>query len=71
MYLIKAVFRHEDGTARFTIYDEVQFTSREVAGEWLDGEYGEQLAQVATIESKSEPELAGCWFEDLIIEESN
>lgn len=71
MFYIKAIFRHEDGRARYTIYDEVQFSTREVAGEWLDGEYGEQLAQASTIDSKNDPELAGCWFEDLIIEEMN
>jgi len=71
MFYIKAIFRHEDGSAQYTIYDEVQFSTREVASEWLDGEYGEQLAQVATLDSKSDPELAGCWFEDLIIEEMN
>lgn len=65
-YGIRAVFIHaEEGDFRFTNYPEKLFDSKEEAEEAICGEYGDMLAQAATIDSENEEDLKGYSYVDL------
>jgi len=69
MYCLVAVFKHETKKDQFTIYDEVQFTDIGIADDFLDGEYGEFVSNMATIDCKTAPELDGYWLDDVTVRE--
>jgi hypothetical protein len=64
-YGIKAVFTCEGKEDRFTYYAEQIFNSEEEALEAINDNYGEELAQAATIDSEIESDLIGYLYEDL------
>jgi hypothetical protein len=66
-YGIAAVFVHNEDVEKqtFTYYDEYKFKTLEEAVTAINDEYGEVLAQAATLDTKYEEELQGYYFSDL------
>ena len=66
-YALAAVFTsNEDSTKEtFTYYEERLFPTLEEAENAINDTYGEELAQLATIDSQNEPDLQGFYFSDL------
>jgi len=69
MFYITAVFTDGTGAEKYTEYREVLFATNEIAEEWLNGSYGEQLSQASDIDTQIDPELKDFWFDDLVVEE--
>ena len=63
-WAIKAVFYNEEGEENFTFYEEKTFYTKQRALRAINGTYGEQLAQDATIDCKNEEDLRGFWLDD-------
>ena len=65
-YAMKAVFapnvETKEGRSKYTLYPEKLFNTYDEAEEALDGEYGDTLAQAATIDSENEEDLKGYYF---------
>ena len=66
-WAIKAVFENEGGQLNFTYYEEKTFFTKRGAISALKGQYGELLAQDATLDCEIEEDLAGFWLDDLTI----
>lgn len=66
-WAIKAVFENEGGEQDFTYYEEKKFLTKRGAIRALNSQYGELLAQAATLDTEIEEELAGFWLDDLTI----
>lgn len=66
-YALAAVFTsNEDSTKEtFTYYEEKLFSTLEEAESAINDTYGEELAQLATIDSQNESDLQGFYFSDL------
>ena len=67
MYALKARFvsNWDDVDVKCTYYPEVQFKTMSEALEALIGDYGDSLAQSATIDSENEDDLVGYYFDDI------
>jgi hypothetical protein len=63
-WAIKAVFYNEAGEENFTYYEEKTYSTKQGALRALNGTYGEQLAQDATIDCKNDEDLRGFWLDD-------
>ena len=68
-WAIKAVFCNEAGEQNFTYYEEKTYLTRGGAMKAINGNYGEELAEAATIDSKNEEDLQGFWLDDLNVYE--
>ena len=66
-WAIKAVFENEKGEENFTYYEEKTFFTKRGAIRAINGNYGEQLAQAASIDCEIEEDLQGFWLDDLDI----
>jgi len=66
-YALAAVFTSDEDSTKetFTYYEEKLFDTLEEAEEAINDAYGEELAQLATIDSQNEPDLVGFHFSDL------
>ena len=64
-YAIRAVFTCEGKEDKYTNYSEQIFNSEEEALVAINDNYGEQLAQDATIDGENEADLIGYLYEDL------
>jgi hypothetical protein len=64
-YGIRAVFTCEGKEDKYTNYSEQIFNSEEEALKAINDNYGEQLAQDATIDGENEEDLIGYLYEDL------
>ena len=66
MYAIRAVFKHEDNdTTNYTYYDTYEFDTEQDALDAINGELGEELSAMATIDTENEEDLEGYYFDDL------
>jgi hypothetical protein len=65
MWAIKAVFTNGTDEA-YTFYDEELYPSESEALSAINGIRGELLAQASTIDSQSEDDLQGYYFDDLV-----
>jgi len=63
-WAIKAVFCNEEGENHFTYYEEKTFFTKRGAIRAINSDYGELLAQDATIDNKNEEHLQGFWVDD-------
>lgn len=68
-WAIKAIFYNEAGEQNFTYYEEKTYLTRGGAMRAINGNYGEELAELATIDSKNEEDLQGFWLDDLNVYE--
>jgi hypothetical protein len=64
-WAIKAVFSNEEGESNFTYYEEKQFWTRRGAIRAINDNYGESLAEAATLDCQIDEDLDGFWLEDL------
>jgi hypothetical protein len=63
-WAIKAVFSNEKGEENFTFYEERTYYTKRGATRAINGNYGELLAQAATIDCEVESDLQGFWLDD-------
>jgi hypothetical protein len=63
-WAIKAVFYNEEGAENFTYYEEKTYRTKQGAIRAINSDYGDQLAQAATIDCKNEADLQGFWLDD-------
>jgi hypothetical protein len=63
-WAIKAVFENEQGEENFTYYEEKTFFTKRGAIRAINDNYGEQLAQAATLDCEIEEDLQGFWLDD-------
>ena len=66
MWGLRAIFLTDrDNTVNYTFYDEVKFKTEAEAIEAINSEYGDMLADAATIDCDIEDDLIGYYLEDL------
>ena len=66
-WAIKAIFFNKEGEENFTYYEERTYLTKRGAIRAINGNYGELLAQAATIDCEVESDLQGFWLDDLDI----
>jgi hypothetical protein len=66
-YALAALFVNNEDSNReaFTYYEERLFETLEEAEQAMNDDYGDELAQAATIDSKNEADLVGFYFSEL------
>ena len=64
-WAIKAVFSNKKGEENFTFYEEKTYCTKRGAIRAINGNYGELLAQAASLDCEIEEDLHGFWLEDL------
>lgn len=65
VYGIRAIFSAEGKPDTYTYYGEVRFETTGDALYAIEGNYGEELAELSTLDSRLESDLAGYIFQDL------
>jgi hypothetical protein len=63
-WAIKAIFFNEEGEENFTFYEEKRFFTKRGATRAINSNYGEQLAQAATLDCSIEDDLQGFSLDD-------
>jgi hypothetical protein len=63
-WAIKAVFSNEKGEENFTFYEEKTYLTKRGALRAINGDYGDLLAQDATIDCAISEDLKDFWLDD-------
>jgi hypothetical protein len=66
-WAIQAIFTNERGQENHTLYEEKTFFTKRGAIRAINGDYGDLLAQDATIDSEIAEDLQGFWLDDLSV----
>jgi len=65
-YALKAIFLpNEGGEAKYTFYPEVTFDTEQEAINAINGDYGDELAQSASLDTEIDQDLNNYYFDDL------
>jgi len=68
-WALKAIFYNEAGEQNFTYYEEKTYRTKRGAINAINGEWGEEIAQSATIDCQIDEDLKGFWLDDLDVYE--
>ena len=63
-WAIKAVFSNEKGEENFTYYEKKTYRTKRAAIKAINGDYGDLLAQDATLDCEIADDLQGFWLDD-------
>lgn len=64
-WAIKAVFYNEAGEENVTYYEQKTYSTERGALKAINGNWGEQISQDATLDSEIDGDLKGFWLDDL------